>query len=899
MPGFRELAAKIKRLFGGRRDDIEFDAELREHLDLLMERYIRSGMAPEEAAQAARRQFGNTTLLREERREMRTIPGLETLWQDLRYSFRMLLGSPGFTAVAVLSLAIGIGGNTAIFSLVDRVLIRKLPVEEPDRLVIAGISSDSGIRTTFTYPDFAEYRDRNEVFEGLLCHVQRAMTLSQDGLAERVQGLIVSGNYFDVLRVRPALGRGFLPEEDKTRGSHPVVVLGYGLWQRRFAADPALVGKTISLNGYSFTVVGIAPPEFTGTMRGFVPDIYVPIMMQGQVSPGWRLDPLFGPHNRRLSWLEMIGRLKPGVSREQAEAAMSVLGAQIARANPNQDGTPRSEPKFVLADGSQGQTSLLQDLRFPLQMLMATVGLILLITCANVANLLLARADTRHKEIAIRLAAGASRIRLVRQLLTESLLLAGLGGAAGLALASAIGGLLLHFTPNNFSAAALENQIDLRVLGFTLGLSLLTGVLFGLSPALIASRPNLVPALKDQPASFGGRVRRLNLRNLLVVGQVALSVIVLVGASLCVRSLRNLQSIDTGFDTSRVLVMSANVSLSGYSEERGLAFYSELIERIGTLPGVEAASLGAVVPLNGGFGMNFVAKIEGHAPQPGEDLTLDFNIVSPDYFRTMKVPLVQGREFLPSDTASSAKVAIINETAARRFWPGQDPVGRRLSDARSFFDTELKEIVGVVKDSKYRLLSEEIQPTVYVPLTQDYRSNVALHVRTSDEPEAMLSVLRGEVQAMDAGLPLYDIRTLEEQKSGSLYTSRMAATLLTVFGLMALLLAAMGLYGVVSYAVSRRTREIGIRLALGAPGHQIRLHVMAEGMVLVLIGLVLGLGGAVASTHLLENFLFGVTPSDAISFVGVAFLLAIVALLANYLPARRASRTDPMIALRT
>jgi macrolide transport system ATP-binding/permease protein len=885
-----ELWQKLK---GWRRRDAlseELQEEIRSHLEMKAEDL--------ENSPAAHRGFGNATLVLEDARNAWGWPALEALWQDLRYGSRMLLKTPGFTAVAVFSLAIGIGANTAIFTIVDKVLIRKLPVEEPDRLVIVSFGSGRGGSTVFSYPDFADYRARNDVFEGLACYTPRALTLNEAGQAERIQGMLVSGNYFTALRVRPVLGRGFLPGEDKTRGSHPVVVLGYGLWQRRFAADPALVGKTVNLNGSRFTVVGIAPSEFRGTIPGIAPDVYVPIMMQGQVSPSWKIDPLFGPRSRSLSWLEVLGRLQPGVSPEQAAAAMTVLANQIGRANPGPDGTVRSGPKIVLEDGSRGQTNLLRDLRFPLQMLMTTVGLILLITCANVANLLLARAGTRHKEIAIRLAAGAGRMRLIRQLLTESLLLAGLGGAAGLMLAAVIGGLLVGFTPpNNLSSLTLDNRLDLRVLGFTLGLSLLTGIVFGLAPALIASRPDLVPALKDVTTLFGKRVRRLSLRNLLVVGQVALSVIVLVGAGLCVRSLKNLQSIDAGFDPSRVLVMSVDVSLSGYSNERGLRFFSQLVERVSALRGVEAASLGARMPL-GGPAMNLLAKIEGYVPQPGENMTFDFNIVGPDYFRTMKVPLLQGREFLPSDTAAAPKVAIINETAARRFWPGQNPVGRRLADSRAFFDTDLKEVVGVVKDSKYRQVTEEAQPAVYVPLPQDYRAGMALHVRTAGDPGTMLAIVGHEVQALDASLPVYDVKTLEEQKNGSLYTSRVAASLLTVFGLLALLLAAVGLYGVMAYTVNCRTREIGIRLALGAQGHEVRRLVMAEGTALVMTGLALGLGGALAATRLVETFLFGVTPTDPVTYVGAAMLLAIVAWFANYLPAREASRTDPLIAIR-
>jgi predicted permease len=818
------------------------------------------------------------------------------LWQDLRYGARMLIKSPGFTAVAALSLALGIGANTAIFSLVDKVMIRKLPVEEPDRLVTVSVNSGRGLGTVFTYPDFADYRARNEVFEDLVCYAQRALTLNEGGRAERIQGTIVSGNYFTALRVRPALGRGFLAEEDKTRGTHPVVMLSYGLWQRRFGADPGLVGKAVNLNGVNFTVVGIAPPEFTGTVPGITPDVYVPVMMQGQVSPSWKMDPLFGPRSRNLSWLEVLGRLKPGISREQAASAMTVLGSQVASANPNPDGSPRFEPKFALEDGGRGHTYLLRDLRFPLQMLMATVGLILVIASANVANLLLARAGARQKEIAVRLAIGAGRARLIRQLLTESALLSTLGGVGGLALAASISGLVISYTPPNaFSALTLDNRLDWRVLGFTLAISLLTGILFGLAPALSASRSDLVSTLKDETSLLGKRVRRLSLRNLLVVAQVALSVIVLVGAGLCVRSLQKLLAVDAGFDPSKILVMSADVSLSGYDNERGLRFFSDLLERVKLLRGVEAVSVAAQTPLSSG--VNSILKAEGYTPESGEDLSSDFNIVGPDYFLTMNIPLLHGREFGMSDVATAPQVVIINETAARRFWPNQNPVGRRLTLGRAP-DEEVRDIVGVVKDSKYRRLNEEARPAMYSPFAQDYRANMTLHVRTADEPGAMVAAVRREAQALDASLPLYGVRTLEEQKSNSLYTSRLAATLLTVFGLLALGLAAVGLYGVMTYAVNRRVRELGIRMALGAQSRDVLKLVLTQGVKLALLGVGIGLLAAFALTRWMESLLFGVRPTDPLTFTVITVVLTLVALVACWIPARRATKVDPLIALR-
>jgi macrolide transport system ATP-binding/permease protein len=884
--------------------------ELAQHLEDYYAEWLAGGVTEAEAERRTLAELKGSELLARELRRVerqsnpepivlgtnRRTNMLADLWQDLRFGARMLFKTPGFTAVAVLSLALGIGANTAIFSLVDKVMIRKLPVDEPERLVVVSATSSRGLSTAFTYPDFADYREGNQVFEGLACYTQRALTLNDGGQAERIQGLIVSGNYFTALRVQPALGRGFLPEEDKTRGSHPVIVLSHGLWQRRFGADPGVVGKVIDLNSYSFTVVGIAPAEFTGAIPGFAPDVYVPVMMQGLVSPSWKFDPLFGPRSRGLAWLEVLGRLKPGVSREQAAAALTALGSQIAKANPNADGSPRFEPKFILEDGSRGNTSLLRDLSFPLQMLMATVGLILLIACANVANLLLARAGARQKEIAIRLSIGAGRGRLIRQLLTESVLLSLLGGGAGVALATSISGLVVSYTPpNTFSTLTLDNQLDWRVLGFTLGVSLLTGFLFGLAPALSASRPNLVAALKNETTLLGNAARGLSLRNLLVVGQVALSLIVLIGAGLCVRSLQKLQAIDAGFDASKVLVMSADVSLSGYNNERGLQFYVTLLERIKTLRGVEAASLAAQLPL--GTAISSTLKVEGYVPTPGEDLTSDFNIIGPDYFRTMKIPLLAGREFGPPDNTTALQVVVINETAARRYWPNQNPLGRRLILGRAP-DEEVREIVGVVKDSKYRRLNEAVRPAIYVPFAQDYRANMALHVRTTGEPTAMLAAVRHEVQSLDASLPLYNIKTLEEQRNSSLYTTRLAATLLTVFGLLALLLAALGLYGVMAYAVNRRTREIGIRLALGAQGHNVLRQILAEGMTVVTVGVALGLAGAFALTRLMKTLLFGVTATDPLTFVLIAGLLLVVAMLACFIPARRATKVDPLVALR-
>ncbi len=815
---------------------------------------------------------------------------MESLLQDLRYGVRMLLTNPAFTAVAVISLALGIGANTAIFSLVDKILVRPLPVEEPHRLVTVGTRFPEGLNTVFNYPLYTDYRDRNQVFDGLIAYSEIPLSLSDGGQSERVYGLIVSGNYFSMLGVPAAVGRTFLPEEDRTPGTHPIAVISYRLWQRRFGAEPALLGKTIQLNGNSFSVIGIAPAEFTGTIRGFSPDVYVPMMMVGQAMP-MHINPVT---ERRFTWLYVMGRLKPGIGREHAQAGMRTLAGQIAKIYPLNTDTP-----IELGDGGKGHTGLMRDLRTPLLLLMAVVGLILLIACANVGNLLIARAATRRREVAIRTAVGASRARLLRQLLTESLLLSSLGGIVGLLLAVWIKDLLQTFQPPSTSfPLALDGRLDVRVLSFALALSMITGVVFGLVPALHASRPDLVPALKEEAMTVGQGRRRWSVRNLLVVAQVALSLVVLVSAGLCVRSLRKLQSIDAGFEPAKVLVMSMDLTLNGYREPRGRQFYSQLVERVSALPGVESVSLARIVPL-GDTGMRITVGVQGHPSDRDHSINFSFNIISPNYFQTMGTALLRGRDFRWEDREGAAPVVIINETIASRYWPGQDPVGKHLTLLfPGTRERKLLEIIGLVRNSKYRLLTEATPPTMFLPFLQTYRADMALHVRTAADPKTMAAAVRREAQSLDPNLPVFNIKTLEEQKRDSLYASRMAATLLAIFGLLALSLAAVGIYGVIHYSVSQRIHEIGIRMALGALGKDVLALVLSEGILLVAIGVMLGVAGAMAATRLFATFLYEVSATDPATFVSIALVLATVALLAAYIPARRATKVDPMVALR-
>jgi macrolide transport system ATP-binding/permease protein len=817
---------------------------------------------------------------------------MHTLWQDLRYGARMLAKNPGFTLVAVLALTLGIGANSAIFSFVDEALVRPLPVPHPEQLTLLSQANPRGFTTGFAYPNYVDYRDRGDVFSGLAGYSQMAFSYNDNGQSERVEGMVVTGNFFSALGVEPARGRAFSPEEDQTPGTHPVVVISYGCWQRRFGADPKLLGQTISLNGYPFTVIGVAPAEFSGPVRGYAPEVYLPVMMLAEAQPAWDKDAL---NSRGFLWLNLIGRLKPGVTREQAEAALTALN------EPAHGGTPATGlfagSRPVLKDGRQGNTDMLSDLSFPLKLLMAVVGLVLLIACANVANLLLGRAAARQKEIAVRLAVGASRWRLVRQLLTESLLLSVISGASGLILALWLTDLLRAFLPpNNSSNLMIDARLNLRVLGFTLLLSVLTSLVFGLAPALSASKPDLVPMLKNDGG--GGAGRRFSLKNFLVVAQVALSLVVLISAGLCLKSLRNLNAIDTGFDTAKVFVMSVDLGAGGYDEARGRAFYSQLTERVAALPAVESVSLATSVPLGKGGMICFVETLEGYQAQPDEKLTISFNAVGGDYFRTMGVRLSAGRDFGPQDNATAPKVAIINEAMAQQYWPDGNPIGKHIDLGRGRNGAESIEIIGIAKNSKYRELTEESQPAYYVPLQQSYMPNMALHVRAAGDARALIAMVRQEVQGLDANLPVFNVKTLAEQKSRSLYGERMVATLLAAFGLLALGLAALGIYGVMAYSVSRRTRELGLRMALGAEGRDVLSLILRQGMGMVLVGVAVGLAGAFAATRWLASFLYGVSTTDPSTFALIALLLVLVALAACYIPARRATRVDPMVALR-
>jgi predicted permease len=841
---------------------------------------------------------------------------VETCWQDVLFGLRMLAKSPGFTATAVLTLVLGIGANTSIFSLLNAVMLQSIPVRHPEQLVVLRWSvhelpEESNIGTSsygdclwvpgvhqscsFSYPMYKAILARTNVFSSVLAMAGAGqLDLSGNGPANLVGGELVSGNYFDTLGVSSALGRTLAPSDDQP-GATPVIVLSSAYWQRAFGSAPDAVGKTIRLNGAPFTIVGVIDPGFTRLTPGKSHDLWVPLSQAASLEPSW--------NDRRRTiddatnwWLAIVGRLKPGSTMAQAQAATNLVfrNEMLHGAKPLL--REIDEPQLALLPAQKGLVGFRQFYDKPIYILTVAVGIVLLIACANIAALLLARATAREKEMAVRLALGAGRARIIRQLLTESLLLSSAGAALGIVLADWSAQALAAFISKNaYSTLFIDTRPDARILAFTLGIALLTGILFGIAPAFRGSRINVGPALKESAASSDATKvsgRHFGLGSALIVAQVALSVVVLTGAGLLVRTLANLRNIDPGFDTHNVLLFGINPKLTGYSNDRIQTLYRELQTRLASMPGVISASYSSDTLLSTGQWTSGV-HIEG---QPEKTtVETDMLAVGPSFFETMRLPLLNGRTFAASDLRSTQAVAIVNQTFVRRFLEGRNPIGLRLGGTTPSGNKVEREIVGVVADAKYDDLRKPLEPTAYIPL-QEGEAYFAL--RTSTKPEALIPEVRRIVGALDDNLPLFDMRTQTQTIDRLLFNERLVAKLSSLFGALALILACVGLYGLLSYEVARRTREIGIRTALGAQRREIFRLVLFQGLILAMVGALVGIGAAIGVTRYLGSLLYGIRATDPATFVIIAFLLIAVALLACYIPSRRATRVDPLVALR-
>ena len=827
--------------------------------------------------------------------------------QDLRYSVRTLRKSPLFTTVAVISLALGIGANTAIFTLIHQIVLQLLPVRNPEQLVLlTGRGNHYGSNTggnAISYPMYQDFRDRNQVFQGMFCKYGISGSLTVDGRTELVSAELVSGNYFPVLGVGAAVGRVFNASDDLTQSGHPLAVLSYGFWKTRFNSDPGMVGRRIVLNGYPLTIIGVSRDGFDGVESGYSPQIRVPMMMKKEMTP---MDPFYTLNERRGRFVQAFGRLKPGLTIEQAKAGLQPLFHQILQMEVQDkafaEATSLTKQRFLsmwmdVLPASKGRSSLRRQFTNPLYALMAIVGVVLLIACTNVANLLIARATSRQKEIALRLALGGSRWRLIRQLLCESVLLALAGGAAGIALAVWMNRTLLSFLPAGTLRLTVSPAPDFNALGFTLAIALLTGLLFGLAPALQTTRPELAGTLKDQAgAVIGGSA--VTLRKALVVAQVALSLLLLVGAGLFLQSLRNLRGLNPGFQTSGLLTFTVNPTLNAYPAEQSRQFYRQLLERLQNLPGVTSAALSIMTVLDDNEWDSSVT-VEGYTAKQNEFVDPHMQFASPGYFATLRIPILLGRDFRPSDDQGANNVGIINERFAKKYFAGQSPIGRHVGMGMNPGTKLDIEIIGVVQDTRYESLRQEIPYELYRPYRQmGFTLGMSAYVRTQADPSNYFGALREAVRQVDSTVPVSDLRTLEQQVDKSLLTERLLATLSAVFGLLATLLAAIGLYGVMAYVVARRTREIGIRMALGAAAGKVVWLVMREVLILAGIGAAIGTPAAFALSRLIGAQLFGIKPTDALTLASAAIGIAVVAALSGYLPARRATRIDPMLALR-
>jgi predicted permease len=869
------LLRRLLSLMRRRKLQREMEEEMRFHLEMQREQNLETGMATEEAHFAARRQFGNQTWFKEASREMWSLTSIERLFQDLRYGARMLKKNPGFTVIAVATLALGIGANTAIFSIVNAVLLRPFPYQEPERLMALQENISGSVGNTVSFPNFVDWRAQNTLWNSVAAvRANESFNLTGAGEPERLQGRIVSAEFLSTLGVQPIVGRNFLAEEDRP-GANPTVILSYELWQRRFGADPGLIGRQLSLNNQSFTVIGVTPPNF---QFGLEADITAPLGLQAERFRVRGGDP----------GIRVVARLKPNVSPRQAETELNLIAARLEQQYPESNKGRRVSVTPL-------HENIVGNVRQPLLILLGAVGLVLLIACANVANLLLARASARQKEMAVRAALGASRATIIRQLLTESVLLAALGAALGILLAFWGVGFMTAQLPDGVPRLQ-QSRVDATVLVFTLAGSVLTGLLFGLAPALQASRPNLTEGLKEGERGSSGRQW---LRSVLVVGEIALTLTLLVGAGLLIQSFRRVLQVDPGFNPRNLLMMQ--ISVNNPDGRQTANFFEQLQQQVLSLPGVNSVAVSNGLPFSNANRPIFI--IEGRPDSENKPSGIRYT-VSPDYFRTMGIELIRGRLFNSQDTRESQRVIVIDEELVRQYFPNEDPIGKRLKHGP---DTPSLEIVGVVRHTEQDSLDGQgpDQAQFYTNFNQisleGMPSNVRrinLLVRTEVEPLSLAPTVRGQVASLNKDQAVFNVRAMEQVLAQSVAPRRFSMLLLTVFAVAALALASLGIYGLMSFAVAQRAREIGVRMALGAQAGDVLRLVIGEGMKLALVGVALGLIASLAVTRTMKNLLFGVSAADPATFAALALLLTLIALLACFVPARRATKVDPVTALR-
>ncbi len=805
---------------------------------------------------------------------------MDSVLLDFTYSLRRLLKTPGFTILAIVTLALAIGANTTVFSMLNALILRPLPIDHPNQLIFL---SGSKMQNQ-SFPNYRDFRDRTKTLSGLMACRIAVVALSHTGENARVWGYEATGNYFQVLGVRPALGRFFTPAEDTKVGADPYVVLSYAAWQHRFAGDPAIVNKKIKINGLDYTVLGVAPSGFIGTELLYVPEFWVPMSMEPQIEPGnnWL--------ESRMAWdAWVLGRIKPGVSYAKAQSEIATIAAQLVREHPKEnDGmTVHFTQPGLLGDALRGPVTAFAAI------FMAVAGLVLLIACSNLANSLLARATDRRKETAIRLALGAGRFRVLRQFLVEALLLAIAGGTAGLLLAYWVTALVTTASlPFDFPFNKTLS-VDARVLLFSLAASLSTVLVFGLIPSLQATRPDLIPALKNE--SWARRLRGWELRDVFVIGQVALSILLLVASVLGVRSLKNALTVNVGFNPRNAASASFELGDQGYSEAQGAQFQKRILERVQSLPGIESASLSNTIPLSLDVSTTGLYAYGKPMPKPSDRLQVIYYYAGPDFFRTLQTPLLEGRELTWRDIPDSPPVVVINRATANHLFPNEDALGKRIAQGPN---GPWLQIVGIVENGKYRSLNDEHQLAVFWPMLQRYQSTTTLVARSQLPPDQLINTLRTAVRGMDATMPLYDVATLEDHLALPLTPARLAATILAAFGFSAVILAAIGVYGAVAYAVARRTREIGIRVAIGASRKDVLNLVMHRTATVLAVGTLLGTAAALVAGRFVSTILYGVNPKDPSTYTLAILLMTTVALVACLIPAKRALAVDPAGALR-